>query len=42
MAADSLRLDLRRSLLKPPRHLRPRAVTTAAPADDSETASTVA
>jgi len=36
MTADGLRLlqDLRRSLLEPPRHLRPRTVTTAAPADD--------
>jgi putative transposase len=35
MTADGLRLlqDLRRSLLEPPRQLRPRTVTTT-PADD--------
>jgi hypothetical protein len=44
MTADGLRLlqDLRRSLLEPPRQLRPRTVTTATPADDPETVSTIA
>jgi hypothetical protein len=44
MTADGLRLleDLRRSLLKPPRQLLPRTVTTTAPADDPETVSIVA
>jgi putative transposase len=44
MTSDGLRLlqDLRRSLLDPPRQLRPRTVTTSEPADGSETVSTVA
>jgi transposase-like protein len=44
MTADGLRLlqDLRRSLLDPPRQLRPRTVTTSEPADSHETVSTVA
>ena len=44
MTADGLRLlqDLRRSLLDPPRQLRPRTVTTSQPADGPETVSTVA
>ena len=44
MTSDGLRLlqDLRRSLLDPPRQLRPRTVTTSQPADGSETVSTVA
>jgi transposase-like protein len=44
MTSDGLRLlqDLRRSLLEPPRQLRPRAVTTAQPAEIPETVSTVA
>jgi transposase-like protein len=44
MTSDGLRLlqDLRRSLLDPPRQLRPRTVTTSQPADGRETVSTVA
>jgi putative transposase len=44
MTADGLRLlqDLRRSLLDPPRQLRPPTVTTSQPAGGSETVSTVA
>ena len=44
MTADGLRLlqDLRRSLLDPPRQLRPHTVTTSQPADGPETVSTVA
>jgi putative transposase len=44
MTADGLRMlqDLRRSLLDPPRQLRPRTVTAAQPADQPETARTVA
>jgi putative transposase len=44
MTADGLRLlqDLRRSLLDPPRQLRPRTVTTSQPADGREAVSTVA
>jgi len=44
MTADGLRLlqDLRRSLLDPPRQLRPRTITTSQPADTRETVSTVA
>src|SRR6266480_822700 len=44
MTADGLRLvqDLRRSLLDPPRQLRPRTVTTSQPAGSTETVSTVA
>jgi len=44
MTADGLRLlqDLRRSLLEPPRQLRPRTVTAAQPADQPETVRTVA
>ena len=44
MTPDGLRLlqDLRRSLLDPPRQLRPRTVTTSQPADGRETVSTVA
>ncbi len=44
MTADGLRLlqDLRRSLLEPPRQLRPRTVTTSQPAGSCETVSTVA
>ena len=44
MTSDGLRLlqDLRRSLLDPPRQLRPRTVTTSQPADSTETVSTVA
>ncbi len=44
MTSDGLRLlqDLRRSLLEPPRQLRPRTVTTSQPADGRETVSTVA
>ena len=44
MTADGLRLlqDLRRSLLDPPRQLRPRTATTSQPADARETVSTVA
>jgi putative transposase len=44
MTSDGLRLlqDLRRSLLDPPRQLRPRTVTTSQPADDRETVTTVA
>jgi transposase-like protein len=44
MTADGLRLlqDLRRSLLDPPRQLRPRTVTTSQPAGNPETVSTVA
>ena len=44
MTADGLRLlqDLRRSLLDPPRQLRPRTVTTSQPAGSPETVSTVA
>ena len=44
MTADGLRMlqDLRRSLLEPPRQLRPRTVTAAQPADQPETARTVA
>jgi hypothetical protein len=44
MTSDGLRLlqDLRRSLLDPPRQLRPRAVTASQPADGRETVSTVA
>src|SRR6266496_2030343 len=44
MTSDGLRLlqDLRRSLLDPPRQLRPRTVTTSQPADGCETVSTVA
>ncbi len=39
MTADGLRLlqDLRRSLLEPPRQLRPRTVTAAQPDDQPET-----
>ena len=44
MTSDGLRLlqDLRRSLLEPPRQLRPRTVTTSQPADGQQTVSTVA
>jgi putative transposase len=44
MTSDGLRLlqDLRRSLLEPPRQLRPRTVTAAQPDDQPETVSTVA
>ena len=44
MTADGLRLlqDLRRSLLDPPRQLRPHTVTTSQPADGPGTVSTVA
>ena len=44
MTSDGLRLlqDLRRSLLEPPRQLRPPTVTTSQPADDRGTVSTVA
>jgi putative transposase len=44
MTSDGLRLlqDLRRSLLEPPRQLRPRTVTTTVPADGPETVTTVA
>ena len=44
MTADGLRLlqDLRRSLLEPPRQLRPRTATSNQPADSCETVSTVA
>jgi putative transposase len=44
MTPDGLRLlhDLRRSLLTPPRQLRPRTATVSQPADGSETVSTVA
>jgi putative transposase len=44
MTSDGLRLlqDLRRSLLEPPRQLRPRTVTPAQAADHPETVSTVA
>ena len=44
MTSDGLRLlqDLRRSLLEPPRQLRPRTATTSQPADHPETVSTVA
>ena len=44
MTSDGLRLlqDLRRSLLEPPRQLRPRTVTTSQPAASPETVSTVA
>src|SRR6516225_5034435 len=44
MTSDGLRLlqDLRRSLLEPPRQLRPRTVTTTVPADGTETVTTVA
>jgi putative transposase len=39
MTSDGLRLlqDLRRSLLQPPRQLRPRTVTAAQPDDQPET-----
>jgi len=44
MTPDGLRLlqDLRRSLLEPPRQLRPRTATTTMPADGPETVTTVA
>ncbi len=44
MTSDGLRLlqDLRRSLLEPPRQLRPRAITASQPADSPEIVSTVA
>jgi len=44
MTADGLRLlqDLRRSLLEPPRQLRPRTVTVGEPADSCQTVSAVA
>jgi putative transposase len=44
MTSDGLRFlqDLRRSLLDPPRQLRPHTVTTSQPADGRETVSTVA
>ncbi len=44
MTSDGLRLlqDLRRSLLDPPRQLRPRTVPASQAADDTETVSTVA
>src|SRR5689334_8309473 len=44
MTSDGLRLlqDLRRSLLEPPRQLRPCTVTTTVPADGLETVTTVA
>jgi transposase-like protein len=44
MTSDGLRLlqDLRRSLLDPPRQLRPHTVTTSQPADGCKTVSTVA
>jgi transposase-like protein len=44
MTPDGLRLlqDLRRSLLEPPRQLRPRTAATSQPADSPETVSTVA
>jgi transposase-like protein len=44
MTSGGLRLlqDLRRSLLDPPRQLRPRTITTSQPADGCETVSTVA
>jgi putative transposase len=44
MTSEGLRLlqDLRRSLLDPPRQLRPRTVTASQPADRPETVSTVA
>jgi putative transposase len=44
MTSDGLRLlqDLRRSLLEPPRQLRPRATAAAQPTDSPETVSTVA
>ena len=43
MTAEGLRLlqDLRRSLLDPPRQLRPRTVTTSQPAGGNETVTTV-
>jgi hypothetical protein len=39
MTSDELRLlqDLRRSLLEPPRQMRPRTVTAAQPDDQPET-----
>jgi hypothetical protein len=44
MTSDGLRLlqDLRRSLLDPPRQLRPRTVAASQPAGGPETVSTVA
>jgi transposase-like protein len=44
MTSDGLRLlqDLRRSLLEPPRRLRPRTATAAQPGDQPETVTTVA
>jgi putative transposase len=44
MTSDGLRLlqDLRRSLLEPPRQLRPRTAAASQPADSPETISTVA
>jgi hypothetical protein len=44
MTSDGLRLlqDLRRSLLEPPRQLRPRTATTTVPADGPDTVTTVA
>jgi putative transposase len=44
VTSDGLRLlqDLRRSLLEPPRQLRPRTVTATHPDDQPETVSTVA
>jgi hypothetical protein len=44
VTSDGLRLlqDLRRSLLEPPRQLRPRTVTATQPDDQPETVSTVA
>jgi putative transposase len=44
MTSDGLRLlqDLRRSLLDPPRQLRPRAATASQPGDAAENVSTVA
>jgi transposase-like protein len=44
MTSDGLRLlqDLRRSLLEPPRQLRPRTIAASQPADSPQTVSTVA
>jgi putative transposase len=44
MTADGLRLlqDLRRTLLEPPRPLRPCTVTTTEPADSPEAVSAIA
>jgi hypothetical protein len=44
MTSDDLRLfqDLRRSLLEPPRQLRPRTIPASQPTGTTETVSTVA